>query len=797
MPPPRLRPGLLMRLSSLLGLLTLPAVVLSVVPTIFTRHNATLLFDPNTGQVRPEIQCPVLWLPKTEPLTDPSDPSKPIPLGSFRAAFTDATDLVNFGKATHPLYHIDKNEFLMESRGFTAAKMGQRTVSFLFPGPITSMDVITYSLYEEALASHPEHTYLDLGTRESRIPAFYNYSFSLLLGQDGSDLPSPALLDCIAHGTVPGLVWMHDPTPPENGGTNQLLFNHFLGYAYYFRYLVSKFRFPHFTPQSAFHFIREAAHADAIYVMQSSLKLVQDFFYMRYAVPFEQRLWDQSQAVCTEQETNQLTPFAFCGILSGKKNFNRRQAMRSTWLRILENDIPRGFPKGIAVGGTAMRMPDPRLGVNAQDPQHLVEPTVYRSDAQQSQPGSHEDAPPLRIAYRFFVNRVGFEEDDREDPDWLLRGEMELWKDIVFVDVEPEYPIGNQGLAMMNWVANHTEATYFLKIDDDIYLRPVPFFQALAQQQRSGLYLGAFDYAGEVVRDPSSNHFMGDDHFVSDVFPPYARGAGIVFSMDLIRKIVSLDRQGKLKRLNGGKLSDKIDEATGQVTEKMSDGGTGRQIEDVSYGYWLHQVVRRKMASVTIQDLLEENFAMDPKCCSEITHPNNCWSPLKATSILVHHMSPQQLVCMFRTDVENGLYEKVRKSPESQSSLLHEVVSGPRKGRKVGEALQQGLPTKGAFEHRDLREHGRTTRDAQMDLWLQNFGGETDSDSYNHIYYLGHKFDDYMSSDLCGCVHTPAAHPDQPHEGPTNVHIGSGGTGRVSNLSHRPAFEWGKSEQEL
>lgn len=87
------------------------------------------------------------------------------------------------------------------------------------------------------------------------------------------------------------------------------------------------------------------------------------------------------------------------------------------------------------------------------------------------------------------------------------------------------------------------------------------FFQTLNQLQRAQLYLGAFDYSGEVIRDPDSAHFLGDEKFVSDVFPPYARGAGVVITLDLVRKFVEEDRKKRLTRL---------------------------RVEDASYGLYLH-----------------------------------------------------------------------------------------------------------------------------------------------------------------------------------------------------------------
>lgn len=365
-------------------------------PTIFTRQNATQAFDAATA--KSHAPCPVIYLSKTEPMTDPAT-NQPLALGMFRAIFTDATDLVPFGRVSHPLYHMDTKEFLVFPRSMTEAKMGKRKVSFLFP-TLDRMDQVIYSLYEEAREAFPEHVYIDDG-RPSRHKAFADYSISLLLSHDNTDLPSQTLLDAVAYGVVPGLIWFVD----DDG--NHLI-KHFLDYCYYFKYAVAKFRFPSFTPQSAMKFLTETMHPDAIYVMQSSLKLVQDFFYMRYRLPFWVNLHRYAESVCTEQEQHQLTPFAFIGILSGKANFNRRQAMRDTWLKVLENDIPRGLGP----------LPD-------RAPQR--------------------DANPIRVTYKFFVNRVGADPADTEDPDWLLRGEAELFRDIVFLDAIPEYPIGNQG----------------------------------------------------------------------------------------------------------------------------------------------------------------------------------------------------------------------------------------------------------------------------------------------------------------------------------------------------------------
>ncbi|CAD7972261.1 unnamed protein product [Amoebophrya sp. A120] len=677
----------------------------SLEPTIYLRSNASLAVTRNEP-------CPVIWLSNKEPLTDPHT-NEPLQLGMFRATFTDATDLVPFGKASHPLYHLDHRVFPRFPRHLTEAKMGVRKVSFLFP-PLETMDQLMFSLFEEARENFPNDVFIDL-TTETRLPAFQNYTFSILFGQDNQDLPSPRLLEAIAHGVVPTFLWWQDET------TGEPIFKHFLDYCYYFKYAVAKFRFPSFTPQSAHKFLTESAHSDAIYVMQSSLKLVQDFFYYRYRLPFEENLLQQARMVCREQEQAQLTPFAFIGVLSGKANFNRRQAMRDTWLKVLENDLPRG------------------PGPNKARPQR--------------------DESPMRVTYKFFVNRVGSEQSDEEDPDWLLRGEAELFRDVVFVDAPPEYPIGNQGMQMWHWVANHTDAGYILKIDDDIYLRPVQFFQHLNQLQRAQLYLGAFDYSGEVIRDPDSAHFLADEKFVSDVFPPYARGAGVVITLDLVRKFVEEDRKKRLTRL---------------------------RVEDASYGLYLHQLVRRDLASVTLYDMMEEHFAMDAKCCTEITHPNNCWAPLNDRSYVVHHMKPEQLVCMFRKDTEAGLYVQLTTTTSAGAAQQRE---GATAASPLGPLFPNAPPTVGVAPVAAPPKRRKTVKQQQMDMWLKNFGGEQkklEQETFTSVEYdVGNP--EVMAS-LCDCVYTPPPHPDEPLQG-NHVNRDHADTA-APKLQYRPSFEW-------
>jgi len=456
----------------LIGTATAPVVPTASAqsPQIYFRHNVSQAFASEANPV-----CKILYLSKNEPLSDPAT-NQPFPLGAFQGVFTDAVDLVPYAQSNPPFYHLDDREFLEFPRSHGEVKMGVRRVSFLFP-PMEEMDQVMWSVLEEAREHFPDDVYFDTG-RAERIRAFENYTFSFLLSvkptlvptvkptpagspqaqqqqqQQGefvaspAEIPSQTLLDCVAYSVVPGLVWWdwQEPPPEVNNG-QPLVMKHFLDYCYYFKYAVAKFKFPHFIPQIAVEYIMHQMHSDAIFVMQSSLRLVQDFFWLRYRNPFETNLKQHAETICREKEQQQLTPFVFIVILSAKENFNRRQAMRDTWLKVLENDIPRkvrGKPHvQIALANT-------KSATSSFAPPPADFETVAGAETGADQ--------PLRAQYRFFVNRVGSDREEAEDMDWMLRGEADLWRDMVFLDVEREYPIGNQGIASFSWVANYTDA---------------------------------------------------------------------------------------------------------------------------------------------------------------------------------------------------------------------------------------------------------------------------------------------------------------------------------------------------
>lgn len=415
--------------------------------------------------------------------------------------------------------------------------------------------------------------------------------------------------------------------------------HHKLNYTRYFPYSVVKFK--EFSVEFAINFMLTAP-ADVFYVYANSVKIAQEFFHMRYKSPFPQRLFRHATMACYAMETP-APPLVFLAIYSARTNFGRRMALRDTWLQL------------------------------------------FRSS--------------LRMPYKFFLADTSV--DGSSSVDQLLRRERDSFDDMIFLaGTTDEYPIGRKGLAALKWAAHHTEAQFWLKMDDDVYVRPALVLDKLARSQRAEAYWGSFDYSGRVVRDPTHPHFTHPQIWADEVFPPYARGAALAISMDLVRVLVSQEERQPLKKII---------------------------VEDVSYGYYLWQLVfDRLLTSVTLLDVDEPRFAMDAKCCTEQTHPNNCWLPLTDGTWIVHHASPKIIRCMFATDLAAGMYVPVPPAEGLESSGRLALVS-------------------------EMLPHDSNVRSAATP-------GAAAAVAPRPGLWEG------PMPDLCGCVYTPPPHPGQPKQ---------------------------------
>lgn len=139
------------------------------------------------------------------------------------------------------------------------------------------------------------------------------------------------------------------------------------------------------------------------------------------------------------------------------------------------------------------------------------------------------------------------------------------------------------------------------------------------------------------------------------------------------------------------------------------------QVEDVSYGFYLWQLIYdRAVTSITLYDRDELHFAMDAKCCTEESHPNNCWLPLTSETWIAHHVSPSVIRCMFAKDMASELYLPTKTEIRHLQGLLLEMSAHDQSVQSAVGNIQGGKPGQG------------------------------------------------MPADLCGCVVTPPPHPGKP-----------------------------------
>lgn len=229
------------------------------------------------------------------------------------------------------------------------------------------------------------------------------------------------------------------------------------------------------------------------------------------------------------------------------------------------------------------------------------------------------------LRYKFFLGEVlaaGTLDDDR------VRREIEQYDDIVSLGVSEGYRMNSRkGVLFLEWIALHSSAEFLLKTDDDVYFRPSPLVEQLRERVPAGYVWGFFDNISPVPRDPEDHFYNTNEDFPFEVFPPYPRGVIRVLSMDVVRLIAEANRKGQLRMIYG---------------------------DDPCIGVHLRQLVfseESPIPSLTIDDRDSYGrFAMEPSC-----HPQ-LWSRVTSKTWAVHHVKPEQIVCMWGADLAAGYH---------------------------------------------------------------------------------------------------------------------------------------------
>ncbi|KAI4390150.1 hypothetical protein MLD38_002292 [Melastoma candidum] len=178
----------------------------------------------------------------------------------------------------------------------------------------------------------------------------------------------------------------------------------------------------------------------------------------------------------------------FVGIQTGFGSFGRRKALRETW------------------------MPADRQGL-----QRLEEATG--------------------LAFRFVIGRTKDQSKMSE-----LRKEVAEYDDFLLLDIEEEYSmLPYKTLAFFKAAYALYDSEFYVKADDDIYLRPDRLSLLLAKERtHTQTYIGCMK-KGPVFTDPKLkwyeplSHLLGSEYFLHAYGPIYALSADVVKSLVVLR----------------------------------------------------------------------------------------------------------------------------------------------------------------------------------------------------------------------------------------------------------------------
>ncbi|KAH9800010.1 putative beta-1,3-galactosyltransferase 12 [Citrus sinensis] len=141
------------------------------------------------------------------------------------------------------------------------------------------------------------------------------------------------------------------------------------------------------------------------------------------------------------------------------------------------------------------------------------------------------------IAFRFVI---GKSKDAKKTAQ--LEKEIDKYRDFMLIDVQEEYlKLPYKTLAYFKAAFLHFEADYYVKADDDIYLRPDRLATLLAKERSNPLtYIGCMK-KGHVITDPKmkwyekSGHLIGNEYFLHAYGPIYVLSANVVASLAAAR----------------------------------------------------------------------------------------------------------------------------------------------------------------------------------------------------------------------------------------------------------------------
>jgi Galactosyltransferase len=322
--------------------------------------------------------------------------------------------------------------------------------------------------------------YMDTNETDKYERAFSKYKFSLILDESNHKI-NEAFIQSLAYHTLPA-------------------FNGFFEIATMFNNGVASYNETHFNME-IFNGLLENLTKQQKFIW-SYQAMLQETLHYRYGRPTEERLAQTTDNLCRylfevelkreDYRDQPMIPYdkpntAFLGIYSARNNFDKRMAIRETWLQIFRSQNI-GY----------------KFFLSSTDDADILQESAKYQDV------------------IFLPVDEGYRRNSRKGLQFLQ------WVD---------ENVKNYG--------------FLIKADDDIYLRPLPILMMINNKIPSGFVWGFFDYISPVPRDEKDYFHNGFDDYPYSTFPPYARGVVRVLSADVVHGIAHMGSQDKLRMIFG------------------------------------------------------------------------------------------------------------------------------------------------------------------------------------------------------------------------------------------------------
>jgi hypothetical protein len=533
---------------------------------LFISQNVTALLESPVA--RQDRECSVAFIPGRWEDTQVRESLS----AKFEGVFVDDVKIVPYGEAQGNLHFFDATEYQEKAINSMAKK--RHLVSIIFPSwrvVETQPELLKFfdQINKPEIVSHVFFESAD-GVEDK---AFDEYHYCFFVNPLGNipEYPPRQFVRAFEHHCIP-ITRSYDP-------------NYWLPLG--FRMEAAVWRVTKFSLEEAVPFLTRLLtesldeQMDSLFLYrQLNSRVMQDILAYRYNLHAEERLRISACNVCMANKKLRKSTYkntrhsVFVAIFSARANFVMRQTIRQTWLSVL-----------LKSGTGTNRFP---------------------------------------IEHRFFVCKRDTKAATLEE---VLEFERDFFGDMVELECDDTYrSITLKSFLMYEWAAkNISHASFFLRIDDDIYIRPQPLFEQLARRTPSRYWWGSFAHLSSVVRDAEDekSYNSEDQYSMAELFPLYTRGVLYVLSWDLLTLIVD--------------YRDYLEKAA--------------HPDDVALGVYLMDLINSRRISINVDDRDENRLALNPYC-------KHTFSQLQNTTWAVHHVSAAQMRCMWNTDNDNGLYQQ-------------------------------------------------------------------------------------------------------------------------------------------